>query len=68
VRLKEMGVNRIAVAPCVVGPETSPGALDASAIGAECAAPIGAHSNVAKLTAIAYGYVLSQLELPEEEG
>ena len=66
-RLKEMGVNRIAVAPCLVGPEAPAGSLDASAIGAECAAPIGAHSNVAKLTAIAYGHVLSQLELPEDE-
>jgi hypothetical protein len=65
-RLKEMGVNRIAIAPCIVGPEASLGALDASAVGVECAAPIGAHSNVAKLTAIAYGHVLSQLELPEE--
>ena len=69
-RLKEMGVNRIAVAPCVVGPEAGAGPLDASAIGAECAAPIGAHSNVAKLAAIAYGHVLAQLEEqfpPEEE-
>jgi hypothetical protein len=67
-RLKEMGVNRIAIAPCVIGPEASPGALEASAIGAECAPPIGAHGNVAKLAAIAYGHALNQLELPEEEG
>ena len=66
-RLKEMGVNRVAIAPCVVGPEAASIDLDASAIGAECAPPIGAHSNVAKLAAIAYGHVLSQLELPEEE-
>jgi hypothetical protein len=67
VRLKEMGVNRLAIAPCVIGPEAGPGALDATVIGAEVAAPIGAHSNVAKLAAAAYGHVLSQLELPEEE-
>lgn len=67
VRLKEMGVNRLAVAPCIIGPEVGPGALDATAIGAEVAAPIGAHSNVAKLAAAAYGHVLSQLELPEEQ-
>jgi hypothetical protein len=66
-RLKEMGVNRIAIAPCVVGPEAGLGALEASAIGAECAPPIGAHSNVAKLAAIAYGHVLSKLELPDEQ-
>ena len=38
-RLKEMGVNRIAIAPCIIGPEAVPGALEASAIGAECAPP-----------------------------
>ncbi len=65
-RLKEMGVNRLAIVPCIIGPEAVPGTLDASAVGAECAAPIGAHSNVAKLAAIAYGHVLSQLELPDE--
>ncbi len=44
-RLKEMGVNRLAIAPCFIGPEVDqvrPGCL--LAIGAECAAPIGAHS------------------------
>jgi hypothetical protein len=32
------------------------------AIGAEVAPPIGAHGNIAKLAAAAYGHVLSQLE------
>jgi hypothetical protein len=67
-RLKEMGVSRLAIAPCVVGPEASLADLDAIAIGAECAEPIGAHSNIAKLAAAAYGHVLSQLEeMPGEE-
>jgi hypothetical protein len=66
-RLKEMGVNRIAIAPCIIGPEAVPGALEASAIGAECAPPIGAHSNIAKLAAIGYGHMLNQLELPDEQ-
>ena len=50
-RLKEMGVNRLAIAPCFIGPEATRSDLDALAVGAECAAPIGAHSNIAKLAA-----------------
>jgi hypothetical protein len=64
-RLKEMGVNRLAVAPCFIGPEATRSDLDAlGAIGADCAAPIGAHSNIAKLAALTYGQVISQLDLP----
>jgi hypothetical protein len=66
-RLKEMGVNRLAIAPCIIGPEASRGDLDAMAIGAECAAPLGAHGNIAKLAAMAYGHAISQLEIPGEE-
>jgi hypothetical protein len=63
-RLKEMGVNRLAVAPCFIGPEATRSDLDAlSAIGADCAAPIGAHSNIAKLAAFTYGQVISQLDI-----
>ena len=66
-RLREMGVNRLAIAPCIIGPEATKADLDALA-GAECAAPIGAHSNVAKLAAGAYGHVLSQLEeVPDDQ-
>ena len=66
-RLREMGVNRLAIAPCIIGPEATKPDLDALA-GAECAAPIGAHSNVAKLAAAAYGHVLSQLEeVPDDQ-
>jgi len=61
-RLKEMGVSRLAIAPCFVGPEATHADLQAMAIGAEIAHPIGAHSNIAKLAAGAYGHVLSQLE------
>jgi len=59
-------VTRIAVAPCVIGPEADPAAIAdaAAAIGAKCAAPLGAHSNVIKLISLAYGQVLSQLETP----
>ena len=63
-RLKEMGVSRLAIAPCFIGPEATRSDLDSLAVGAECAAPIGAHSNIAKLAALTYGQAISQLDLP----
>jgi hypothetical protein len=66
-RLKEMGVHRIAVAPCIVGPEAAKSDLDSMTIGVEVAAPIGAHSNIAKLAAASYGHVLAKLEEAAEE-
>jgi hypothetical protein len=65
-RLEDMGVSRIALAPCVIGPEADPAAIEgaATAVGAKCAAPLGAHGNVVKLISLAYGQVLSQLETP----
>ena len=61
-----MGVTRIALAPCVVGPEANPAAIEeaAAGVGAKCCAPLGAHGNVIKLFSLAYGQVLSQLETP----
>ena len=67
-RLKEMGVSRLAIAPCFIGPEATRADLDALSIGAECAAPIGAHSNIAKLAAMTYGQAISQLDLPPVGG
>ena len=61
-RLKEMGVSRLAIAPCIIGPEATRADLDSPRAGADCAAPIGAHSNIAKLAARAYGQAISQLE------
>ena len=63
-QLEGMGVTRIALAPCVVGPEADPAAIEeaAAAVGAKCCAPLGAHGNVVKLISLAYGQVLSQLE------
>ena len=37
------------------------------AVGAESAAPLGAHGNIAKLAALAYGQAISQLEIPGEQ-
>ncbi len=62
-RLKQMGVSRLAIAPCIIGPEATSSDLDSLAIGAECAAPIGAHGNIAKLAALTYGQAISQLDL-----
>ena len=64
-RLKEMGVSRLAIAPCFIGPEARRSDLESLAIGVECAAPIGAHSNIAKLAAATYGHAISQLDLAE---
>jgi len=66
-RLDAMGVSRIALAPCVIGPEVDPAAIEeaATAVGGKCAAPLGSHGNVVKLFSLAYGQVLSQLEASE---
>jgi sirohydrochlorin ferrochelatase len=66
-RLQAMGVTRVAIAPCVVGPEAGTGAIEEAAanIGAKCAAPLGAHGNIVKLVAQAYGQALSQIETPD---
>jgi len=63
-RLKEMGVSRLAIAPCFIGPEATQRDLESLAINAECAAPLGAHGNIAKLAALTYGHAISQLDLP----
>jgi hypothetical protein len=67
-RLKEMGVNRLAIAPCFIGPEATRSDFEALAVGGECAAPIGAHSNIAKLAALTYGQAISQMDLAPLQG
>jgi sirohydrochlorin ferrochelatase len=64
VQLRQMGVGRIAIAPCIIGPEARPGDLESAcaAIGADSAAPLGAHDSVAKLVTLAYGQALEQIE------
>jgi len=63
-QLEAMGVRRIALGPCVIGPEADPAAIEqaAAVVGAKCAAPLGAHGNVVKLISLAYGQVLSHLK------
>jgi hypothetical protein len=59
-QLHGMGASRVAIAPCIIGPETDPAALDAvgAATGALCAPPLGAHPAIAQLVAMRYGNAL----------
>jgi hypothetical protein len=69
VQLRAMGVTRIALAPCVIGPEADPAAIEEAAmvIGAKHCAPLGAHGNVVKLISLAYGQVLNHLKTEEPD-
>jgi sirohydrochlorin ferrochelatase len=60
-RLREAHVARVALAPCIIGPELTSGTLDAIAAltSTECAPPLGSHPAVAQLVAIRYGAALA---------
>jgi sirohydrochlorin ferrochelatase len=64
-RLHEAGASHLAIAPCVIGPETRPDEFDqlSTALGAPCAAPLGAHPAVAQLIAIRYGEALARISV-----
>jgi hypothetical protein len=64
-RLTESGAGRPALAPCLIGPETSISVLDdlSAALGAPCAPAIGAHQAMGQLVAIRYGAALAGLSL-----
>ena len=64
-RLREAGASRLAIAPCVIGPETDPGELEAvsAAIGAPCAQPLSAHPAIGQLVAMRYGAALADRRL-----
>jgi hypothetical protein len=59
-RLHEGGARRLAMAPYLVGPEISQDALAAAATaaGAHCAPPLGAHAAVGQLVTMRYGAAL----------
>ena len=59
-RLRAMGASRVAIAPCIIGPETDPRELDAvsAAIGALTAPPLGAHPAIGQLVSMRYGAAL----------
>jgi hypothetical protein len=64
-RLIQAGVTSLALAPCVIGPET--GQLDlgalADALGVRTAAPLGAQAAVGQLAAVRYGAALQDPQL-----
>ncbi len=64
-RLTESGSPRPALAPCLIGPETSLPVLDdlSAALGAPASATLGAHQAVGPLVAIRYGAALASLSL-----
>ncbi|HEX3925003.1 MAG TPA: hypothetical protein VHY31_22155 [Streptosporangiaceae bacterium] len=63
-RLREMGASRVAIAPCIIGPETDPREIDAvsASTGALAAPPIGAHPAIGQLVAMRYGNALVGLK------
>jgi sirohydrochlorin ferrochelatase len=69
-RLRDAGASRVAIAPCLIGPETDPRELDAiaSATGAVCAPPLGAHPAIAQLVAMRYGAALAGLRPADSIG
>ncbi|GIH80185.1 hypothetical protein Plo01_66140 [Planobispora longispora] len=61
-RLRGVGAERIALSPCLIGPEADPdlAIATAAAVGVQCADPLGAHGLIADLAARAYGSVLAE--------
>lgn len=62
-RLREARATRLAIAPCVIGPETDPAEFSAlsATLDAPCAAPLGGHPAIAQLVAVRYGEALSRI-------
>lgn len=62
-RLRQAGATQLAIAPCVLGPETDPEEFVAlsAALGAPCSAPLGGHPAVAQLVAVRYGEALTRI-------
>jgi hypothetical protein len=62
-RLRQAGATRLAISPCVIGPETRHDEIaELSAVtGAPAAAPLAAHPIVGQLVSIRYGEALAQL-------
>jgi hypothetical protein len=69
-RLHDMGASRVAIAPCVIGPETDPRELEAvgAATGALSAPPLGAHPAIGQLVAMRYGNALVGLRPADTVG
>jgi hypothetical protein len=63
-RLRQ-AVPRVALAPCMVGPELTAGTLEAIAAltSTDCAPPLGSHPAVGQLVAIRYGAALADPQI-----
>jgi sirohydrochlorin ferrochelatase len=64
-RLREAGVSRMALAPCIIGPETWPVELAevSGQYALHPAAPLGSHDAVGQMAAVRYGTVLQDPQL-----
>ncbi|HKR69236.1 MAG TPA: hypothetical protein VJT16_10395 [Streptosporangiaceae bacterium] len=62
-RLREAGATHLAIAPCVIGPETDPAEFAAlsATLNAPCAAPLGGHPAIAQLVSVRYGEALARI-------
>jgi hypothetical protein len=69
-RLRGAGVTRLALAPCLIGPEAAAGELRALAAATRlpCAAPLGDHPAIGHLVAIRYGAALADPALAGRAG
>jgi sirohydrochlorin ferrochelatase len=69
-QLRATGATRVAIAPCLIGPEIDLRELDAvcAATGAVSAPPLGAHSAVAQLVSMRYGEALAKLHPVDSVG
>ncbi len=69
-QLRAARVTRVALAPCVIGPEVPPAAMAAisAEAGLECAPPLGGYATIGQLVAIRYGVALEDPQLADVPG
>jgi sirohydrochlorin ferrochelatase len=69
-RLQAAQVTRVALAPCVVGPEVPPAAMAAisAETGLECSPTLGGYPTIGQLVAIRYGAALEDPKLADVSG
>jgi hypothetical protein len=69
-RLQAAQVTRVALAPCVIGPEIPPGAMATitAKTGLECAPPLGGYPTMGHLVAMRYGAALEDPQLADISG
>ncbi len=68
-QLRAAQVTRVALAPCVVGPEVPAATMSAiAATGLECAPPLGGYPTIGHLVAIRYGAALEDPQLADVPG